>query len=82
MILKHHEYWDGSGYPFGLQGEQIPLECRIIALVDAYDTMTHDRPYSKAVSPQEALEEIARCSGTQFDPKLTKLFLKLLGYSG
>jgi diguanylate cyclase (GGDEF)-like protein/PAS domain S-box-containing protein len=82
LILKHHEYWDGSGYPFGLRGEQIPLECRIIALVDAYDTMTHDRPYSKAVAPQDALEEIARCSGTQFDPHLTKLFLKLLGYDG
>jgi len=82
LILKHHECWDGSGYPFGLVGEQIPLECRIIALVDAYDTMTHDRPYSKAVFPQEALEEIARCSGTQFDPHLTKLFLKLLGYGG
>jgi HD-GYP domain-containing protein (c-di-GMP phosphodiesterase class II) len=50
--------------------------------VDAYDTMTHDRPYSKAVAPQDALEEIARCSGTQFDPHLTKLFLKLLGYDG
>ncbi len=82
LILKHHEYWDGSGYPFGLVGEQIPLECRIIALVDAYDTMTHDRPYSKAVYPQQALEEIARCSGTQFDPHLSKLFLKLLGYGG
>ncbi|NLV23071.1 MAG: diguanylate cyclase [Syntrophomonadaceae bacterium] len=82
LILKHHEWWDGRGYPFGLAGEQIPLECRIISLVDAYDTMTHDRPYSKAVSPQEALEEIARCSGTQFDPNITALFLKLLGYSG
>jgi diguanylate cyclase (GGDEF)-like protein len=80
LILKHHECWDGSGYPFGLVGEQIPLECRIIALVDTYDTMTHDRPYSKAVAPQEALDEIARCSGTQFDPHLTELFLKLLGY--
>jgi diguanylate cyclase (GGDEF)-like protein/PAS domain S-box-containing protein len=82
LILKHHEYWDGSGYPFGLKGEQIPLECRIIALVDAYDTMTHDRPYSRAISSQEALQEIARCSGTQFDPSITTLFLKLLGYSG
>lgn len=82
LILKHHEYWDGSGYPFGLKGEQIPLECRIIALVDAYDTMTHDRPYSRAISSQEALQEIARCSGTQFDPSITALFLKLLGYSG
>ena len=80
LILKHHEWWDGGGYPFGLAGEEIPLECRIIALVDAYDTMTHDRPYSKAVTPQEALGEIARCSGTQFDPSITTLFLKLLGY--
>jgi diguanylate cyclase (GGDEF)-like protein/PAS domain S-box-containing protein len=82
LILKHHEYWDGSGYPFGLAGEQIPMECRIIALVDAFDTMTHDRPYSQAVSSHEALKEIARCSGTQFDPQLTALFLKLLGYGG
>ncbi|HWQ75832.1 MAG TPA: diguanylate cyclase, partial [Syntrophomonas sp.] len=80
LILLHHEWWDGSGYPLGLAGEQIPLECRIIALADAYDTMTHDRPFSKAISPQEAMKEIARCSGSQFDPKLAALLLKLLGY--
>lgn len=80
LILLHHEWWDGSGYPLGLAGEQIPLECRIIALADAYDTMTHDRPFIKAISPREAMEEIARCSGSQFDPKLAALLLKLLGY--
>jgi HD-GYP domain-containing protein (c-di-GMP phosphodiesterase class II) len=62
-------------------GEQIPLECRIIALADAYDTMTHDRPYRQAIAPQEALAEIKRCCGTQFDPHLTELFLELLGYT-
>jgi diguanylate cyclase (GGDEF)-like protein/PAS domain S-box-containing protein len=81
LILKHHEWWDGQGYPFGLAGEQIPLECRIIALADAYDTMTHDRPYRQAIAPQEALAEIKRCCGTQFDPHLTELFLGLLGYT-
>lgn len=78
LILRHHEKWDGSGYPLGLKGEEIPLECRILSIVDAYDAMTNDRPYSKAKTREEALEEIKRCSGTQFDPGLVELFLVLV----
>ncbi|NLT20622.1 MAG: HD domain-containing protein, partial [Syntrophomonadaceae bacterium] len=78
LILKHHEWWNGKGYPLGLAGEDIPLECRILALADAYDAMTNDRPYRKAMSHEEAKAEIIRCSGTQFEPRLATLFLELL----
>ncbi len=74
-ILSHHENWDGSGYPNGLRKNEIPLISRIISIVDAYDAMTNDRPYKKAVSEEEALEELRRCSGTQFDPNLVKVFI-------
>lgn len=78
LILKHHEWWNGEGYPLGLKGEEIPLECRIIAIVDAYDAMTSDRPYRQAMPRKAALEELQRCSGTQFDPELVKLFIELI----
>lgn len=74
-ILFHHERWDGKGYPQGLSEEQIPLASRILSIVDTFDVMTHDRPYKKALSEQEALNEIQRCSGSQFDPKLTRAFI-------
>jgi diguanylate cyclase (GGDEF)-like protein/PAS domain S-box-containing protein len=77
-ILKHHEWWNGGGYPAGLRGEQIPLECRILAVVDAYDAMTSDRPYRAAMSHEQALAELERAAGTQFDPKIVKKFLSLL----
>jgi diguanylate cyclase (GGDEF)-like protein len=76
-ILKHHEWYDGRGYPLGLKGDEIPLECRILAIVDAYDAMTDERPYSKAMTPAAALAELERCAGTQFDPLLVEVFLKL-----
>lgn len=76
-ILKHHEWWNGEGYPQGLAGGDIPLECRILAIADAYDAMTSDRPYRKAMSKEDALNEIWRCSGTQFDPVLVEKFLVL-----
>jgi len=77
-ILKHHEWWNGEGYPLGLKGEEIPLECRILAIADAFDAMTNDRPYRKAMSQQEAVAEIKKCSGVQFDPNLVPLFIEML----
>ncbi|MDT8903267.1 HD domain-containing phosphohydrolase [Anaeroselena agilis] len=76
-ILKHQEWWNGKGYPLGIAGEDIPLECRILGIVDAYDAMTSNRPYRQALSHDEALAEIARCAGSQFDPHLAELFIKL-----
>ncbi len=77
-ILKHHEWWNGNGYPLGLKGEAIPLECRILAIVDAYDAITSDRPYRKALSHEKAAAELRRCAGTQFDPELINIFLPLI----
>lgn len=76
-ILTIHEYWDGTGYPQGIKGEKIPLLSRIIALVDAYIVMREDKPYREGRSKKEAIEEIKKCSGTQFDPKLVDIFLKI-----
>lgn len=75
-VLAHHERWDGKGYPKGLQGEDIPLQARIIAIADSYDAMTSDRPYRKALNEEYAIEEIRRNSGTQFDPYITSVFLE------
>ncbi|GAI01202.1 unnamed protein product [marine sediment metagenome] len=76
-ILYHHEHWDGTGYPDGLKGEKIPLLSRIISIVDAYDVMQSRRPYKGPISKTEALKEIKRCAGTQFDPQLVEMFLKI-----
>jgi len=75
-LNTHHERWDGRGYPNGLKGEEIPLTARIIAISDTYDAMTSSRSYRKALSHEEAVAEIKRCSGSQFDPKLSELFLQ------
>ena len=77
LILHHHERWDGQGYPLGLSGESIPLESRVLALVDSYDAMTNDRPYRKALTHHEALTEIKKNHGRMFDPHLTDLFLAM-----
>ena len=74
-ILKHHEWWNGQGYPLGLKEEDIPLECRILAILDAYDEMTNERPYHKAMSREAAIEELRRYAGTQFDPVLVEKFI-------
>ncbi len=74
----HHERWDGSGYPRGLKGEEIPLAARLFAVVDVYDALTSDRPYRKAWSKQEALEYIRQQAGRQFDPRVVELFLRLM----
>ncbi len=70
IVLHHHEHWDGSGYPAGLSMTDIPRESRIIAVADAFDAMTSYRPYGEVLSSEEALTEIRRCAGTQFDPML------------
>ena len=75
-ILYHHERWDGKGYPEGLIGEKIPLLSRIIAIVDAFDAMTNDRAYRSAMTRPEAMEEIRKNSGTQFDPDISRVFLE------
>lgn len=80
-ILCHHERWDGKGYPQGLAGEQIPLASRILSVIDTFDVITHDRPYKKASNKQEALDEIKRCSGSQFDPQIADAFVTHFEYS-
>jgi diguanylate cyclase len=75
-ILCHQEHWDGTGYPRGLQREEIPLLSRIIGVVDAFDAMTQDRPYRSAMTDEEAIEEIEKNTGTQFDPVIARIFIK------
>ena len=80
VIKHHHEKYDGTGYPGRLGGEKIPLFSRIISIADAYDAMVSRRIYSEAKSSREALDEIHRCSGTQFDPMLVNVFSAVSGY--
>lgn len=75
FILKHHERWDGEGYPLGLSGQDIPLPCRILAIVDAYDAMISEGPYRRAMTRENAIAELERCAGTQFDPDLVEKFV-------
>ncbi|MEW6603027.1 MAG: HD domain-containing phosphohydrolase, partial [Nitrospirota bacterium] len=77
-ILHHHERYDGMGYPLGLKGEDIPLCAGILSVVDAFDSMTDDRPYRKALGYEHAVAEIRRCAGTQFSPDIVNVFLRVL----
>ena len=77
IILHHHERFAGHGYPYGLRGNEIPLGARIVAIADAYDAMTHDRPYKRAMTHDQAIAELRRHAGTQFDPDLVNLFCDL-----
>jgi putative nucleotidyltransferase with HDIG domain len=74
IVLAHQEFFDGTGYPRGLRGEQIPLGARIFSVADALDAMISDRPYRKALPMSHAREEIRRCAGTQFDPRIVEVF--------
>ncbi|MCX7730575.1 MAG: HD domain-containing protein, partial [Candidatus Caldatribacterium sp.] len=78
IVRHHHERFDGTGYPDGLRGEEIPLESRILAVVDAFEAMTSDRPYRRAMGIDEALEELKRSSGTQFDPRVVQAMVALI----
>ncbi|PKL21978.1 MAG: hypothetical protein CVV48_05165 [Spirochaetae bacterium HGW-Spirochaetae-4] len=78
FVLNHHERWDGSGYPNGLKGEAIQVEARIIGVADAYDAMTSERSYKKGMSQEDAVIELKRCSGTQFDPYIVNVFVSLV----
>jgi HD-GYP domain-containing protein (c-di-GMP phosphodiesterase class II) len=80
-VLHHHERWDGMGYPDGLAREEIPLGARIIFVADAYDAMTSDRAYRGRLTPQEAVSELERCAGSQFDPEIVAVFARELGYA-
>jgi len=76
--LCHHEKWDGTGYPRGLNGEAIPLTARIFCIVDVYDALTSDRPYRMAWSKAQAIEHIQNLSGTHFEPRIVEAFLDML----
>jgi len=77
-VLKHHEWWDGNGYPFKLTGEEIPIQSRILSIVDTFDAMTNNRPYRKALSKEKALVEIIKFKGIQFDPILVDKFVDMI----
>ncbi|MCL4376812.1 MAG: diguanylate cyclase [Actinobacteria bacterium] len=78
-IMTHHEWWNGKGYPFNLKGEGIPVISRVISIVDAYDAMINDRPFKKAVTSEEAVKELKRLAGKQFDPKFIDAFVEIIG---
>ena len=75
-VLHHHEHWDGGGYPTGRAGGAIPAEARVLAVVDAFDAMTSDRPYRPALTPEAAVAELERCAGAQFDPEVVEVFVE------
>ena len=82
VILAHHEHWDGTGYPRGLSGGDIPLGARILAVVDAYESMTHGRPYRPPLPQAQAIGELRREAGRHFDPEVVEAFQLALGGGG
>jgi putative nucleotidyltransferase with HDIG domain/PAS domain S-box-containing protein len=82
IVKSHHEKFDGSGYPCGLKGDEIPLAARILCVADSFDSMVSDRPYRPAPGREHAFSELRRCSGTQFDPKVVEAFFKVLAKEG
>ncbi len=78
-VLYHHERWDGGGYPTGRCGREIAIEARVLAVADAFDAMTSDRPYRRALPEERALAEIYRCAGSQFDPEVARAFIEVWG---
>ncbi len=82
FIFYHHERWDGKGYPSGIKGEDIPLGARVIAIADVYQALISDRPYHKAFTKEKAVEIIKKASGTQFDPRIVNIFLKIIDKKG
>jgi HD-GYP domain-containing protein (c-di-GMP phosphodiesterase class II) len=79
LVRASHERWDGRGHPDGLEGEEVPLGARIVAVCDAFSAMCEPRPYGRVLSEAEALAELRRCSGTQFDPRVVKAFCRMRG---
>jgi len=82
ITVYHHEWWDGSGYPKGLKGREIPLSARIMAVADVYDALISDRVYKKAIPPQEALEIIYSEAGTHFDPDIVRILRRYVQRNG
>jgi HD-GYP domain-containing protein (c-di-GMP phosphodiesterase class II) len=78
MVRHHHEFYDGTGYPDRLSADQIPLGARVIAIADAYDTITSERTYKKARNPEEAFSELERCASNQFDPEIVRGFVEAM----
>lgn len=79
IVVCHHENYDGTGYPRGLRGEEIPIESRIVSVVDAYDAITSERPYQVAAAKSKAIQELRLNAGTQFDPRVVRAFLAVIG---
>ena len=82
IVQAHHERYDGSGYPRGIKGEEIPIGARVVAVVDTYDAMTSVRPYQRAQAKREAIEELKKNAGTQFDPRVVRAFIEVIGGDG
>jgi hypothetical protein len=82
VVRHHHEHYDGSGYPAGLRGEEIPILARVLSVADAYEAMVANRPYRRSLPPDEAIKELQRCSGTYFDPRVVDALVAVLAESG